>query len=372
MSVRIGFVAEGEAGGPSIFLSRLRRELEKRNAFSVENCDIYITTGGRTEFKKIQQLHKDGKSVVYRVDGCYFELHTLNEFAAYLNRKLSLNLGSINRKSIESTFNRLFTPQLTRTINRFENLYIRNTLEIADFVVYQSEFSLESIGTFIGNYEGGVVFNGVDLDEFSPKGERFHFPNTINIISSGKFRPHKRLQDAIRVIAHLVGLKEDVFFHILGTVDRFTTTIIEQLIEKHHLQDRVKLYGRVSPKNLPKFYRSCDVMLHPSWLDACPNVVVESLASGIPVVCPSTGGTPELVQDAGKIIIENHIPGYKELYNFEAIPKIDVITYTEAILEIMDTCEKFSQLARQRAIEDLDIKIVCDKYLHSCRKAFRS
>ena len=49
--------------------------------------------------------------------------------------------------------------------------------------------------------------------------------------------------------------------------------------------------------------RAADVFCLPSYSEGCPNVVVEALACGRPVVATKVGGIPELVRDGCGILI---------------------------------------------------------------------
>ena len=46
-------------------------------------------------------------------------------------------------------------------------------------------------------------------------------------------------------------------------------------------------------------YKSSDVFLHPSENDNCPNVVLEAMSSGLPIIYHNSGGTPEIASDYG-------------------------------------------------------------------------
>ena len=112
-------------------------------------------------------------------------------------------------------------------------------------------------------------------------------------------------------------------------------------------------------------------MLAPFWVDSCPNVVAESLASGTPVICSSTDGTSELVRDGGIIVPEDFELTFKELYNFEQIPSVDIDKYADAVMQVKDDQERYSEQARDRALEDLDIGVVCDRYMQVLEQALQ-
>ena len=60
---------------------------------------------------------------------------------------------------------------------------------------------------------------------------------------------------------------------------------------------------------------SSDVYITYSQLDNCPNVVLEALAHGLPVIGCNSGGIPEIVGNCGEIIpiTEKNQTNYKNL-----------------------------------------------------------
>ena len=55
---------------------------------------------------------------------------------------------------------------------------------------------------------------------------------------------------------------------------------------------------------MEELYAGCDVLLHPTWFDACAIVVLEAMASGLPVVSSDRNGSAEAIQDgvSGRIL----------------------------------------------------------------------
>jgi teichuronic acid biosynthesis glycosyltransferase TuaC len=66
---------------------------------------------------------------------------------------------------------------------------------------------------------------------------------------------------------------------------------------------RVTFAGPRRREELPDWYNAADLFVLPSSLEGCPNVVVEALACGTPVVATPAGGIPQLLADPGTGII---------------------------------------------------------------------
>lgn len=68
-------------------------------------------------------------------------------------------------------------------------------------------------------------------------------------------------------------------------------------------RDRFRVLGRRSPWEISEWLGAADFLCLPSHSEGCPNVVVEALSSGRPVVASNVGGIPELVDPRTGILI---------------------------------------------------------------------
>lgn len=66
-------------------------------------------------------------------------------------------------------------------------------------------------------------------------------------------------------------------------------------------RDRVKCVGATTEEGIIQHLRRRPFFIHLCYAEACPNVVVEALSFGCPIICNNIGGTPEIVKDSGVI-----------------------------------------------------------------------
>lgn len=243
--------------------------------------------------------------------------------------------------------------------NAQRNKPIFDGIDAATGVIFQAQFSLNLITKFRKRPDClfTIIPNGVDLTRFTPLGpnhrEALGIPkDALVFISSAKWRAHKRLDAVIRAFARFQEVSGKVaHLLVMGSLDNPPDGIPE----------RVHLIGHVPSEDLPTWYRSADLCLYLSWLDNCPNTVVEALACRLPVICSNQGGTRELVEmTGGGIVVEADMP-----FNFEPVelyrpPQPDPDTVLRGILE---ACERRHALSAGIDRNTIDIDSVARKYV---------
>ena len=164
-----------------------------------------------------------------------------------------------------------------------------NALRFTDLDVFQSEY-IRGVFREAGYAKPGshVISNGTDPRIF-PLRERagWRTGSPLAIFScTFATRASKRF-DVIAAFSQLPGVES---FHI-GSWPAGVDS------------GRVTMLGRKSPEECAALYReAADLFLHPAERDICPNVVVEALSSGVPVLFGTHGGTSEIVRDCGVAI----------------------------------------------------------------------
>ncbi len=95
--------------------------------------------------------------------------------------------------------------------------------------------------------------------------------------------------------------------------------------------------------------RRADVLLHTKYNDPCPTVVLEALASGLPVVHSASGGVPELVGEQAGV-------GVAAPLDWERDHPPEPHDLAEAVGRLLDRLPEAREAARARAVERFDAR----------------
>jgi len=135
---------------------------------------------------------------------------------------------------------------------------------------------------------------GVDTDQFSPDGPTIETDGPT-ILFVGRFVPAKNLTLLMDAFSRVVEDWPSATLRLIG--DGPIKSDIQSKISDRDLQDSVRLEGYVDNNNLPKVYRSSDVFALSSQRENHPITLLEAMSCGTPVVAPSIGAIPEIVED---------------------------------------------------------------------------
>ena len=83
---------------------------------------------------------------------------------------------------------------------------------------------------------------------------------------------------------------------------------IEAFVAQHGIAGRVRLEGQRGPDEVARWMNAADVFCLPSHSEGCPNVVVEAIACGCPVVASDVGGIPDLISPVCGILVPPRDP----------------------------------------------------------------
>jgi glycosyltransferase involved in cell wall biosynthesis len=240
----------------------------------------------------------------------------------------------------------------------FENVNrpFARALHEADHVFFQSEFCKLSADRFLGKREGPweILYNPVDVERFTPAPtER---ARDLTVLLGGNQYQRYRFESAARAFAIVARERGDARLLVSGRLSWTQADdppeaerTARRLVEELGIAGRVEFVGAYVQDDAPTLMRRADLLLHTKYNDPCPGVVLEAMASGLPVVYSASGGVPELVgADAGI--------GIDAPFDFEQDHPPDPEALAAAVLTVAQRLDDFGEAARRRAVERFDVR----------------
>lgn len=80
--------------------------------------------------------------------------------------------------------------------------------------------------------------------------------------------------------------------------DNQYTEPLKTLVLNKKMEDRVVFLGHIPYEELPYFYVLCKLFIYPSTCENCPNILIEAMACGAPILSSNIEPMPEICRDA--------------------------------------------------------------------------
>ncbi len=170
------------------------------------------------------------------------------------------------------------------------------TSQYKNKIIVNSEFDLQSaLAHKIASQDKLIkIYNGIDPTEIEflekkQARQELGVSTTQPIIGTiANFYKTKGL-------AHLITASKHIDAQIVIIGDGKERQNLENSIKKYNLQDKVKLLGQ--KPNARKYLKAFDVFVLPSLKEGFPWVILETMASQVPIIATSVGAIPEIIQN---------------------------------------------------------------------------
>lgn len=297
-----------DTSGKHKFLNRLVRYFENNGVKMVnDDADVLLHIG--RDYKRIKKINT--KKIIMRIDGLI------------LNKSVSFD--SDNKK-------------ILKYVNR------------SDAVIYQGNFCKASYENFLGvRVKNTCIHNGADPNEFLERDVKNYY------FTCCKWRPHKRLKTICEGFIEACNNGLDSTLYVGGDPDKGSKVV----------HPKIKYLGWISTEQMKKYLSQAIANIHLSWLDWCPNSMVESIMAGCPVIYSDSGGSSELGKFGG-IAIKDVQWDFKPLYLYNP-PPMDMKELSDALFYVKSNNIEIDK-------SELDINLIAKKYLSffeevlSCQK----
>ncbi len=323
----------GSLGGMVSFQAKLVNGLLKRGYQVTYDLNdptsaAVLVIGGTRHLEAVRRARRRGIRIVQRLDG-------MN----WLHRKQRTGL----RAYLRSEGNNL----ILAFIRRF----------LADAIVYQSQFSQDWWQKEHGSLKTPcrVVYNGVDLDQYSPLGTHQRPEDHFRILLVEGRLEQDNVQGLENAIALAACLRQNYQLPVELAVAGNIAPSLRAAVQSRS-GEPISWMGILKRNQIPFADRSAHLLFSADLNAACPNSVIEALACGLPVASFDTGALRELVKDdAGRVA-----PYGSNYWNLEP-PVLSPLAGAAA--EILADNGHFRTAARRRAEAAFGVDPMVDGYL---------
>lgn len=186
-----------------------------------------------------------------------------------------------------------------------------------------------------------VVRCGVELSRISARSAVSENHAVPRILTIGRLSPEKGQLGLIEAFDDVIASGVEAKLRIVG--EGSERARVEAAIRNHGLVGRVEMTGALGEEQALEEMRHADLFVLTSFMEGLPVVLMEAMATGLPVVAPRVAGIPELVED--KVTGRLFTPG-----NWEELSSL-----LKRLLTSTDEREATVDKARLRVKSEFDI-----------------
>jgi len=145
----------------------------------------------------------------------------------------------------------------------------------------------------------------IDFDKFKVKKKFDERDNLIGYI--GALSKIKGVPNLLEAIPRVLAKKSDVEFVIGG--DGQLKGKIEKYLDEENLNNKARFVGWIPHDELPDYLNKLKLLVLPSYTEGLPNIILEAMACGTPVLATPVGGVPDVIKEGDTgFIMENNSP----------------------------------------------------------------
>jgi glycosyltransferase involved in cell wall biosynthesis len=206
--------------------------------------------------------------------------------------------SSVHTSKVRKDFYGFYQWVFTKFNSYMEKIAFRKSRRI---VAVSDQVKNELVDIRIDKNKIQTILNGVDIDEFYPgKTERrkLGLPEKVPLaLFVGDIKTsRKNLGTVLRALQKISEL------HLAVVGDKKDSPYV-QLTKKLNLTERVHFLGY--RKDISEVMRAADMFVFPSRYEACSLVLLEAIASGLPVVTAKTAGGSEIITPRAGMLLDD-------------------------------------------------------------------
>ncbi len=177
--------------------------------------------------------------------------------------------------------------------NRLGKFFIRLSLSLVDKIGVLSERTFLDISSFLDKGKIELIPSSVDTTQIVKR--RHKSRDILKLLFIGGSDPYRKgIKEILEIMPSVVREYNNIQFIFSGSqVLKDLIDNLDPVIGEKHTE----FIGFFDEKDKWDIYQSADILLLPSHNEGLPYVIIEALASGLPIISSTVGGISEVVKD---------------------------------------------------------------------------
>jgi glycosyltransferase involved in cell wall biosynthesis len=180
------------------------------------------------------------------------------------------------------------------------------TFTKADGVIFLTQYARNGVQKVTGNLVGKTtnIPHGINRNFFcAPRRQKdvteFTIEHPCHLIYVSIIDAYKHQWQVVKAVGQLHAAGIPIILDLIGPPGMAIDRLEEAIQQVDPERTFIKYHGAVKYDLLPALYQSADIGIFASSCENMPNILLESMAAGLPIACSRLGPMPEMLGDAG-------------------------------------------------------------------------
>ncbi len=239
-------------------------------------------------------------------------------------------------EDIQSTIRKKYFQEVY-SVRNADKIFVLNKTTIKHFVEHLNINSEKIV----------LIDNGVNIDIYKPQYEK---NDKITFFHSGSVCDRKNQMECVQRLSNYMKNDKNIeFLYAGGIIEQEYKQCIDNFVNENGLQQQVTYLGELSPgEEIGKYYRNSKAFIFPSKQESFGMVILEAMASGLPVIM----NNKSILDILGKL--KDVILFYEDQKSFNDIIENKILNETERM--------KIATLSRQIVEQEYSWDTVAHRY----------
>ena len=241
------------------------------------------------------ELKKSNCNILFAPGGSY--LGKFHPYVTMSRNMLPFDWKEMRRFGLSYLFFKMLALRLVQT----------RTYKFTDGIIFLTNYAQTSVLCTIGRTKArtAIIPHGINSEFFS---NRKLVSRSLNSSENTNFHllyvsiidMYKHQWNVLRAVSELRKLGYNLTVEFVGPSNPKALRKFNQVLEELDPKSEYCFYtGNVKNEKLPKLYAKADICVFASTCENMPNILLEAMASGLPIACSSKQPMPEILGDAG-------------------------------------------------------------------------